>query len=51
LIKNSFPPINIDFEKRSEYYKAPQAYSNKRDIKPMIKFVIKEYKKLQKKFE
>ncbi len=51
LIKNKFPPINIDFEKRSQYYKALQAYSKKRDTKPMIRFIIKEYKQLQKKLK
>jgi len=51
LIKNNFPPVNIDFEKKNQYYKALQSYSKKRDIKPMIKFIIKEYKKLQKKLK
>ena len=45
LIKNNYPPINILLEDRYEYYKTLREYSENRDIKPTLKFLIKQYKK------
>jgi Fic family protein len=49
LIKNNYPPINIILEDRSEYYQVLQDYSKKQDIKPTIKFLVKQYNKMLKK--
>nr|MBA4405547.1 Fic family protein [Nanoarchaeum sp.] len=46
LIKNDFPPVNIDLTNRLEYYSALRAYDSEKDIKPMIDLILKEYKKL-----
>lgn len=43
LIKHNFPPINISFERREEYYEALKAYEISHDIKPTIQLFMKEY--------
>ena len=48
LLKNNYPPINIMFEDRAEYYQTLQKYSKKDDLKTTLKFLIKEYKKTLK---
>lgn len=48
LIKNKYPPINISLEDRAEYYHSLQEYSKKQDLRPTIKFLIKQYKKTLK---
>ncbi len=48
LIKNRFPPINIGFNNRRDYYAAIQEYQNKGDIRPTIKLLLNEYKNLKK---
>jgi len=48
LLKNNYPPINIMFEDRYEYYRTLQEYSKKDDLKPTLKFLIKQYKKTLK---
>jgi Fic family protein len=48
LLKNNYPPINIKLEDRQEYYKSLQKYSKHDDLKPTIKFLIKQYKKTLK---
>ena len=45
LLKNNYPPINIYLEDRQDYYRALQVYSQFHDIKPMIEFLVKQYKK------
>ncbi|HJX50947.1 MAG TPA: Fic family protein [Candidatus Nanoarchaeia archaeon] len=45
LIRNNYPPINIYLEDRQRYYKALQVYSQFHDIKPMLEFLVKQYKK------
>ena len=45
LIKNKYPPINIKLEDRQEYYNMLQEYSRNRDLKPTLRFLIKQYKK------
>ncbi|MCK5343640.1 MAG: Fic family protein, partial [Candidatus Heimdallarchaeota archaeon] len=49
LIKNNYPPINILLEDRAEYYMTLQEYSKKHELKPTMKFFIKQYKKTLKK--
>lgn len=48
LLKHHLPPVNISLENRREYYLALQAYEKKGDIRPTIKLILKEYKKLKK---
>ena len=48
LLKNNYPPINIMLEDRQEYYKTLQKYSKEDDLKPTLKFLIKQYKKTLK---
>jgi Fic family protein len=45
LLKNKYPPINILLQNRGEYYETLQKYSKENDLKPTIKFLIKQYKK------
>ena len=49
LIKNSLPPINIDFKNRAEYYKSLREYEMNKNLKPTINLFIKEYKNLKEK--
>ena len=50
LIKHSFPPVNIGFESRREYYLALQEYEKNHNLKPTIALLIKEYKRLKRRF-
>ncbi|PIU62160.1 Fic family protein [archaeon CG07_land_8_20_14_0_80_38_8] len=45
LLKNKYPPLNIMLNDRRQYYHVLQEYSKKKDMKPTIKFLIKQYKK------
>lgn len=45
LIRNNYPPINIYLEDRQKYYRTLQIYSQFHDIKPMVDFLVKQYKK------
>ena len=47
LIKNSLPPINIDFKNRAEYYHSVRAYEFNKDLKPTIDLYLKEYQQLK----
>lgn len=49
LLKNGYPPINIKLENRLEYYKTLEDYSKGQDIKPTLRFLIKQYKKTLRK--
>lgn len=49
LMKHNFPPINIDFKNRAEYYDSLQSYEKDHDLKPTIKLFLKEYHELKKK--
>ncbi|MBN1923989.1 MAG: Fic family protein [Nanoarchaeota archaeon] len=49
LLKNNYPPLNIILEDRKEYYFVLQQYSKNQDLKPTMKFLIKQYKKTLKK--
>jgi len=48
LLKSRYPPINIMLEDRREYYQTLQEYSRRDDLKPTLKFLIKQYKKTLK---
>ena len=48
LIKNNCPPINILLKDRAEYYQALQEYHKHNSLTPMLKFLIKQYKKTLK---
>lgn len=45
LLKNKYPPINISLEDRIEYYQSLQEYSKNQNLKPTVKFLIRQYKK------
>jgi Fic family protein len=45
LLKNKYPPINISFEDRGEYYYTLQEYSKSQNLRPTIEFLIKQYDK------
>lgn len=45
LIKNNYPPINIQLEDRGEYYQALQEYSRRGNLKPTLQLLVKQYKK------
>jgi len=49
LIKNNYSPINIRLEDRYKYYLSLQEYQNNQNIKPTVKFLIKQYNKMLKK--
>ncbi|MFH1211440.1 MAG: Fic family protein, partial [Candidatus Woesearchaeota archaeon] len=49
LLKSKYPPINISIEDRAEYYNSLQEYSKRHDLRPTIKFLIKQYRKTLKK--
>ncbi|MDO8528612.1 MAG: Fic family protein [Nanoarchaeota archaeon] len=49
LLKNKYPPINIKLEDRAEYYLSLQEYSKKHNLKPTVKFLIKQYNKTLRK--
>lgn len=45
LLGKDYPPVNVRLKDRQEYYNALQRFDKNYDVKPMIKFLIKEYKK------
>ena len=49
LLKNNYPPINIALEDRGKYYSSLRDYELIYDIKPMVKFLVDQYKKTLKK--
>lgn len=48
LIKNGFPPVNIDLRNVREYYNSLQEYEKKGNLRPTIDLLIKEYKSIKK---
>ncbi len=48
LIKHGFPPVNIELEKRFEYYSSLQAYERKGNLRPTIELILKEYRRLKR---
>ncbi len=51
LLKHGLPPVNIQLENRSEYYKSLQAYGDEGDLRPSIELILKEYKNLRRELE
>ena len=49
LLKDKYPPINIYLEDRQEYYQCLQEYQTYQNLKPTVKFLIKQYKKTLRK--
>lgn len=49
LLKNDYPPINISFKDRKEYYNALEEYSKNQNIRLTLKFLIKQYDKMLRK--
>ncbi len=48
LIKNNFPPMNINLKNQIEYYDSLREYEHNQDIKPTIELYVKEYRQLEK---
>lgn len=48
LLKNKYPPININLEDRAEYYTTLQEYQKNQNLKPTVEFLVKQYKKTLK---
>ena len=44
LIQKNYPPLNISFEDRAEYYQSLQEYSKNQDLRHTMRFLIKQYK-------
>ena len=49
LLKNKYPPININLEDRAEYYTTLQEYQKNQNLKPTVEFLVKQYKKTLRK--
>ena len=49
LIKHAFPPVNIDLERRRQYYQTLQEYGKNGNLRPTIELILQEYRGLQKK--
>ncbi len=49
LIKHDLPPVNIDLERRFEYYASLQEYQKFQNLQPTIDLLMKEYRILQRK--
>jgi len=48
MLKYNFPPVNIDFKNRKEYYNSLQEYQKNHNLRPTIDLILKEYKSLKK---
>ena len=48
LLKHKYPPINILFENRMQYYKTLQEYHKSQDLIPTMRFLTQQYKKTYK---
>lgn len=51
LLKHALPPVNIEFDRRQEYYKTLQSYEKEGNIRPTLEFILKEYRQLYKKLK
>lgn len=49
LLRHNFPPVNIDFKNRAEYYLSLQEYEKNHNLRPTIDLILKEYRILRKK--
>lgn len=45
LLGHKYPPINIKLKDRFKYYDCLRKYSKTKNLKPMLRFLIQEYKK------
>ena len=45
LMKNKYPPINVLLKDRAEYYQTLQIYHKEGNIRPTLRFLIKQYQK------
>lgn len=45
LLSHNYPPINIKLKDRQEYYECLKKYSRTHDLKSMLRFLVKEYRK------
>lgn len=48
LLKQGFPPVNIEFTRRKEYYDTLLEYEKKHNLRPTIELLLSEYKKMKK---
>lgn len=51
LLKNGFPPINIELEHNLEYYATLSGYSKNKNIGTTVIFLLKEHRNTQKSLE
>ncbi len=49
LLKHKHPPININLEDRKRYYGCLQEYDEAGDVKPMLRFLVMQFRKTYKK--
>ncbi len=47
LIKHGLPPMNIELEKRKEYYEALREYQTSGNLRPTLDLMLKEYRRLK----
>ncbi len=47
LLKHKLPPVNIELRNRKEYYAALQSYQKDGNIRPTIRLLLKEYRRLK----
>jgi len=50
ILKYNFPPVNINFKNRKEYYISLYEYQKNHNLRPTIDLILKEYKTLKKIF-
>jgi Fic family protein len=50
LKQKRFPPVIIFFEQRQKYYSALEQARKNKNLKPLIKIILKSYKKMIKKY-
>ncbi len=48
LLRHNMPPLNIELERRFEYYSALQAYEKMHNLRPTIELFLTEYKAMKK---
>lgn len=48
LLRHGLPPVNIDFDRRVEYYRALQAYEHNNNLRPTIELLLSEFKELSR---
>jgi Fic family protein len=48
LIKHGLPPVNIDLDRRAEYYASLREYENNSNLRPTLELLLREYKILKR---